>query len=137
MSGTILCPTDGTDHGMVGVAKAAELSRLTGKPVTICVVNLAHGGARGLTINPWTPEQVKDLLGAAEAHARAAGASEVRTVELVAREAGPAILTYAEQEGADQIVMGTGDKSGVKRLVLGSVAAAVAGAAHCSVTVAR
>jgi nucleotide-binding universal stress UspA family protein len=35
------------------------------------------------------------------------------------------------------IVMGTGDKRGISRLVLGSVAADVAGRAHCSVTIAR
>jgi nucleotide-binding universal stress UspA family protein len=46
-------------------------------------------------------------------------------------------LTYAEEIGADQIVMGTGDKRGVARLVLGSVAAEVAGKAGCTVTVAR
>jgi nucleotide-binding universal stress UspA family protein len=33
--------------------------------------------------------------------------------------------------------MGTGDKRGVKRLVLGSVAAEVSGQAPCTVTVAR
>lgn len=137
MAGKILCPTDGTDHGMVGIDKAAELSGLTGKSLTICIVNVAHGGARGPTINHWPHEEVQAMLAAAEARARTGGAKDVSSVELVSREPGPAIVAYADQEGFDQIVMGTGDKTGVKRLVLGSVAAAVAGSAHCSVTVAR
>ena len=53
------------------------------------------------------------------------------------REAAAAIVQYAEENGFDHIVLGTGDKRGVSRLVLGSVAADVAGRAHCSVTVAR
>ena len=54
-----------------------------------------------------------------------------------AREAAPAITAYAEQNGYTHIVMGTGDKKGLKRLVLGSVAAEVVSHAHCTVTVAR
>lgn len=137
MVAKILCPTDGTDHGMTGVVKAAELSRLTSAPLTICIVNVAHGGARGPTINHWPHEEVQAMLDAAVSKAAAEGALGVSKVELLAREPGPAIVAYADQEGFDQIVMGTGDKHGVKRLVLGSVAAEVAGSAHCSVMVAR
>ena len=137
MSAKILCPTDGTDHSMVGVTQAAQLARLTGKPLRICLVNVAHGGARGPTISHWTPEEVRAILDAAVDKAKGDGVAEVDGVELIAREPAPAIVAYADQEGCDQIVMGTGDKQGLKRLVLGSVAAAVAGSAHCSVLVAR
>jgi nucleotide-binding universal stress UspA family protein len=80
---------------------------------------------------------VKKLMEDAEAIARKDGLDDVGTVEVVAREAAPAIIAYAEQNGYDHIVMGTGDKRGVKRLVLGSVAAEVTERAHCTVTVAR
>lgn len=46
-------------------------------------------------------------------------------------------MQYAEDAKFNHIVTGTGDKKGVSRLVLGSVAADVARRAHCSVTVAR
>ena len=133
----IHCPVDGSDHAATGLAHAAELARLKGVHLTICAVNLAIGGARGPTINQWTEAEAEALLAKAEADARAAGATDVGTAVLISREAAPAILTYAEEIGADQIVMGTGDKRGVRRLVLGSVAAEVAGQAKCSVTVAR
>jgi nucleotide-binding universal stress UspA family protein len=133
----ILCPVDGSDHAATGLAYAAELAKLKGAHLTICAVNLALGGARGPTINMWTDAEAEALLAKAEADAKAMGATDVGTAVLIAREAAPAIVTYAEEAGASQIVMGTGDKRGVKRLVLGSVAAEVAAQAGCSVTVAR
>lgn len=137
MSKKILCPTDGSDHAKVGIDHAMELAKQSGARLTVCVVNIAHGGARGPTINHWNADEVAALLSAAEANGKAAGLDEVGTVELVAREAAPAIIAYAEQNGYDKIVMGTGDKRGLKRLVLGSVAAEVAERAHCTVTIAR
>lgn len=137
MTSRILCPTDGSDHATLGVHKAIELARLTGAQLTICVVNVAHGAARGPVIHHWTKAEVAKLLEQSEAVARTLGTAQVGTVELVAREPAPAIIAYADENGYDHIVMGTGDKRGVKRLVLGSVAASVASEAHCSVTVAR
>ena len=137
MTKKILCPVDGSEHADVGLAQAAELAKLTGAHLTICAVNLAIGGARGPTINHWTDAEADALLAKAEAAANAAGVTDVGTAVLISRTAGPAIITYAEELGVDHIVMGTGDKRGVKRLVLGSVAAEVAGQAGCSVTVAR
>jgi nucleotide-binding universal stress UspA family protein len=137
MAKTILCPIDGSDHSEVGLRKAAELAKLTKAHLTICAVNLAIGGARGPTINHWNDAEAEALLKKAEAMAKGEGATDVGTVAVVSRQAGPAIIAYAEEIGADHIVMGTGDKRGVKRLVLGSVAAEVSGQAGCTVTVAR
>ena len=137
MAKKILCPTDGSDHATLGLHSAVELARLMGAHLTICVVNIAHGGARGPTINHWTDEEAEAILSKAAAKAREAGAGSIDTAVLISRGAGPAIIAYAEEIAADQIVMGTGDKRGVKRLVLGSVATEVAGQAGCSVTVAR
>jgi nucleotide-binding universal stress UspA family protein len=137
MTTKILCPVDGTDHSDVGLRKAAELAKLTGAHLTICAVNQAIGGARGPTINQWTDEEAEALLKKAEATATASGATDVASVAVISRNAGSAIIAYAEEIGADHIVLGTGDKRGLKRLVLGSVAAEVAGQAGCTVTVAR
>ena len=137
MTSKILCPTDGSDHATIGVHLAVEVAKATGGHLTLCVVNIAHGGARGPTINHWTPEEAQKLMADAEAVAKADGLTDVGTVEVIAREAAPAITAYAEQNGYTHIVMGTGDKTGLKRLVLGSVAAQVVTHAHCTVTVAR
>ena len=137
MTSKILCPTDGSDHATTGVHLAVEVAKATGGHLTLCIVNIAHGGARGPTINHWTTDEAQKLMAAAEAIAKADGLSDVGTVEIVAREAAPAITAYAEQNGYTHIVMGTGDKTGLKRLVLGSVASEVVTKAHCTVTVAR
>ncbi|MFN0115697.1 MAG: universal stress protein [Paracoccaceae bacterium] len=137
MAEKILCPIDGSGHAGVGLVAAARLAKLTGAQLTLCTVNVAQGGVRGPTINTWTEAEAQKLLSEGAAAAKNAGAPEVETVELVAREAGPAIVTYAEHSGTTHIVMGTGDKRGVKRLLLGSVASEVAGSARCSVMIAR
>jgi nucleotide-binding universal stress UspA family protein len=106
--------------------------------LSICAVNVARGGVRGPLIYSWEDDQVKKSAGCRRrgSEGRLAPAS-VEELALRSREAAAAIVQYAEENGFDHIVVGTGDKRGVSRLVLGSVAADVAGRAHCSVTVAR
>ena len=133
----ILCATDGTAHSAHAVEIAAELAKKLGAHLSICVVNVAHGGSRGPLIYTLEDDQVKKILDAAAAVARKAGAGHVEELALRSREAAAALVQYAEENGFDHIVVGTGDKRGVSRLMLGSVAADVAGRAHCSVTVAR
>lgn len=137
MTKKILCPIDGTDHAERAVGAAVEMANKFGAALTLCVVNVAHGGGRGVTIPHWTDGEVNEILNKGEADARAAGATEVHRAIVTSREASAGIVGYAETEDFDHIVMGTGDKRGLSRLMLGSVAADVAGRAHCSVTVAR
>jgi len=137
MTKKILCATDGTDHSAHAIELAAQIAAKMGARLTICAVNVAHGGSRGPLIYTWEDDQVKKVLDAAAAAARKAGAHAVEELALRSREAAAAIIQYAEENGFDHIVVGTGDKRGVSRLVLGSVAADVASRAHCSVTVAR
>jgi nucleotide-binding universal stress UspA family protein len=137
MTSKILCATDGSDHSVHAIQLAAEMSAKLGAELTVCVVNVAHGGARGPLIYNWEDDRVKEILDRAAATARQAGATAVKELALRSREAAAAIVQYAEENAFDHIVVGTGDKRGVSRLVLGSVASDVAGRAHCSVTVAR
>ena len=48
-----------------------------------------------------------------------------------------AIVNYAERNSVDLIVLGTKGYSGIKKLLLGSVASAVLTYAHCPVMVIR
>ena len=137
MTSKILCAIDGTDHSAHAIELAAALATKLGAKLSICAVNVARGGVRGPLIYTWEDDQVKKILDSAAATARKAGAGQVEELALRSREAAAAIVQYAEENGYDHIVVGTGDKRGVSRLVLGSVAADVAGRAHCSVTVAR
>ncbi len=137
MTKKILCPTDGTEHSSLAVIQAAEMAAKFGAALTLCVVNVAHGGPRGPTIRHWTDAEVEKILERASALAKKHGVADPHRVDVISREAAPAIVQYAESNGYDHIVMGTGDKRGMSRLMLGSVAADVSGRAHVSVTVAR
>ena len=137
MTKKILCATDGAPHSQHAVELAAQLSAKLGAGLAICTVNIARGGIRGPLIYSMEDAEVKRVLDSAAAIARKAGAGKSEEVALRSREAAAAIVQYAEENGFDHIVMGTGDKHGVSRLVLGSVAADVASRAHCTVTVAR
>jgi nucleotide-binding universal stress UspA family protein len=137
MASKILCATDGSEHSAEAVELAARMAAKFGAPLSVCAVNIARGGVRGPLIYSWDDAEVKQILDGAASAARKAGATQVDELALRSREAASAIVQYAEENGYDHIVIGTGDKRGISRLVLGSVAAEVAGRAHCSVTVAR
>ena len=137
MTKKILCPVDGTDHAMHAVEVAVEMAKRFGGELSLCVVNVAHGGGRGPMIHHWTDADAQAILDKASTLAEAKGMKPSQTAVVLDREAASGIVRYADMSSIDQIVMGTGDKRGLSRLMLGSVAADVAGRAHCSVTVAR
>lgn len=137
MTRKILCPVDGTDHALHAVEAAVEMAQKFDGELSLCVVNVAHGGGRGPMIHHWSDADAQAILDKATGVAVAKGLRPVATAVVLDREAASGIVRYADMNKVDQIVMGTGDKRGLSRLVLGSVAADVAGRAHCSVTVAR
>ena len=53
------------------------------------------------------------------------------------REASSGLISFAMANQIDHIVIGTGDKRGLSRLFLGSVATDVAARAPCTVIIAR
>lgn len=133
----ILCAVDGTKHSDKAVQFAAELANKLGSALTIATVNVLIGGARSGAIYALEDSEVQNVLEAAAKIATNSGVKNAKTVYLRSREAAAGIVTYAEQDDCDIIVAGTGDKHGLSRLVLGSVAADIAGKAHCTVIVAR
>ncbi len=137
MTKKILCAIDDTDHAKAAVIQAAELAAKTGASLTLCTVNVLMGGLRGPAIYSHDEASIKKTLDSAADLARQHGAKSTSETELKGREISTAVVQYAEQNGFDHIVTGTGDKRGLSRLALGSVAADIAGKAHCPVTVAR
>ncbi len=137
MTKKFLCPVDGSEHALHAVEAAVEMAQKYGGELSLCVVNVAHGSGRGPMIHHWTDADAQAILDKASAIAAARGMTPAATAIVLDREAASGIVRYADMNNVDQIVMGTGDKRGLSRLVLGSVAADVAGRAHCSVMVAR
>jgi len=100
MTARILCPIDGTDHATTGLVQAIDLAKLNKGHLTICIVNVAEGGARGgPTIAHWSDADAAKILSAAATTARDAGLTDVDTAELISRETAAAIVTYAGAAG--------------------------------------
>ncbi len=76
---------------------------------------------------------VGEALAVAERAGMRAGAEIIENAPSVVQ----AITEYAENNGADLIVVGTRGLSGFKKLLLGSVASGVISHAHCSVLVVK
>ena len=135
----ILCAIDETDHSKPAIELAAKLAGALDAELTILGVNQLIGGhgRAGVSTLLWTDAEVKGTLASAATEAQSAGASKVKTVGAECRDVARAITTFAEDNHFDQIVVGTGGKGAVSRMMLGSVSRDVVDRAHCPVTVAR
>ena len=105
----ILCATDGTSHGEKAVAFAARMASLENVPLAICTVNVMSGGIRSPAAYAHSDREISKLLTDAVAMAQSIGAKDVSANELDAREVAQSIVAYANREGFDHIVTGTGD----------------------------
>ncbi|HEY8526306.1 MAG TPA: universal stress protein [Acidimicrobiales bacterium] len=105
--------------------------------VSIVALNVAHVPVEWMpavpygTVAPWPAAPTADRAAVEEAMAREEGEAEAMTaarapqgaeVEVVFGETVDAILTAAEEEGADLVVVGSNDKGFLQRLFGGSVA---------------
>ena len=135
----ILCAVDDTEHSLPAIDTAAKLARAFDTELAILVVNQLVGGydRGGAPTLVWTKAEVESALSKAAAEAEKAGASKIKLLNVESRDLAQAITGYAEQNGFDHIVVGTGGKGAVSRMMLGSVSRDVVSRAHCSVTVAR
>jgi universal stress protein A len=138
----ILCPTDFSDAAAAAEREAVSLGRAFGAEIVLLHV---------ATEAPLWRESVfaGDLLGVFEAQRKwAEDALAQRAVALAAQgvsvrhvvKVGPAwqeIVNAAAEERADTIVMGTQGRTGLDRLLLGSVAERVIRHAPCPVLTVR
>lgn len=93
-------------------------------------------GATALGPPPEFEREVNDALAAMIAR-KLAGSPIIAESVVASGAAAPAVVRVAEQVGATLLVVGTGRKSTLERLALGSVAEKIVRHAPCSVLVAR
>src|SRR5690348_5979115 len=107
----ILCAIDGSDHSKPAVELAGRLAKALDADLTIFAVNQVVGGV-GRSSGPpsllWSEPEVQGALADATAAAQSAGASKIKAVGADSRDVARAITIYAEDNGFDQIVVGTG-----------------------------
>jgi nucleotide-binding universal stress UspA family protein len=134
----ILHPTDFSEQAQYAFAAACSLARDHHSRVVVMYVRapsvVAYGELGAIVPDPiWTTDDVKAALDAL--HLPDAGVE----VEYRVAEGEPAteIIRLARDVGANLIVMGTHGRTGLGRLLLGSVAEAVLRRAPCPVLTLR
>jgi universal stress protein A len=129
----IVFPTDFSPYGQEALRWATSLARDTGATLIIVHVEeppMAYGGG-------------EMYLGAEEGDREELRKTLVKVLptdakipfqhKLLVGDPATAVVEVAEQEGADFIVMGTHGRSGLSRLLMGSVAEAIVRKAKCPV----
>jgi len=131
----ILFPTDFSHTGDAALAFATTLAKESDGRLIIAHVQetpLAYGGGEmyyGMP-EPSTEEVLKMLH-----EVKPTDASVPVEYRLATGDPAEAIVHLAEEEGADLIVLGSHGRTGLSRLLMGSVAEAIVRKAHCPVLV--
>ncbi|MDO8900465.1 MAG: universal stress protein [Phenylobacterium sp.] len=132
----LVCGIDGSPHAAIAIDLACRLSKGLGLGLCLIAVNRLRSAGGYPDLRDWSEVEARAILRGAEDQARRSGAAP-RLMLAEGRDVAKALLTAAEEVGARHIVVGTGDPKGLGRLLMGSVATAVAEQAHVSVTIAR
>ncbi|MBV0924968.1 universal stress protein [Halomicroarcula limicola] len=143
MAKRILVPVDGSDQASAAATFVAE-NYPDAAVVFLHVINPAEAGYSAQASVPSFSEEwyqqkksaAETLFDDLEAEARENGVEAVERVLEVGRPT-KTIVEYAEDHDVDQIVMGSHGRSGVSRILLGSVAETVVRRASVPVTVIR
>ena len=137
----LLCATDGSKPAQKAVAYAVDLAKRNGASLTFLNV-MTVSARRAARTYFWDQEildaaavQIHKTLGGAMQAANAAGVSGASCVTVNGRNIAAAIAAYAKKNDIDQIIVGSRNKRGAARLLLGSVAGGVAARASCPVTI--
>jgi nucleotide-binding universal stress UspA family protein len=139
----ILVPLDFSPESMHALEFATDLAKRYGASLDLVYAYqaIAYALPEGYVL--MTPDQVTEvlaefekLLADAKRRALEAGVAQVDT-EIVDGYPINVILQRQAQKGHDLIVMGTHGRSGIKRVVLGSVAENVVRSAGCPVLLVR
>jgi universal stress protein A len=128
----ILFPTDFSEHGQAALELATSLARDRGGELVILHVQeipVAFGGGELYYFADPDGSDIKKLLASVVPTDPAVPCQH----RLVVGQAGEAILKVAEEEDVDLIVMPTHGRTGLTRILMGSVAEQVVRKAKCPV----
>ncbi|MEO6844483.1 MAG: universal stress protein [Ginsengibacter sp.] len=124
----ILVPTDFSNNALKAIGYAAEIAKKSGATIfllhviepTLNMANMQADSSGKKVVNARTSKLNLSLKSIAEVY------PDVKVIPYLAGGAVvPSILEYAEKEMIDMIIMGTKGASGLKKIFIGSVTAAV------------
>ncbi len=135
----ILVPTDGSEYTKAAVREAVDLAKLSGGKITALYVL-----DQSVFTNMPMDTAVMNVYNTLEKEGKAAvdfvrdlGAENSVEVEVSIKEGTPVKVILDESPNYDIIVMGTLGRTGMSKLLMGSVAERVVRAAQCPVLVVR
>jgi nucleotide-binding universal stress UspA family protein len=140
--GKVVAATDFSDPALPAPLAGTAEARRRGVPVVLVhCMDLLPPGVIGYEVPPISAEVVAGMRQHWEQRLEEAlvrfGAKDIGSYVLVEGPAGAMIVETARVSGAGLVVVGTHGRTGLRRLVLGSVAEAVVRNAPCSVLVVR
>jgi nucleotide-binding universal stress UspA family protein len=137
MDSDVLVPVDGSENAWDALEYALEQYQ-EGSVTVLYVINPLNGDYELDETEEQAVKQSERIAEETRERADAAGA-DPELIEFVTREGRPAeeIVAHVDEQGIGQVVMGSRGLSGVKRLLLGSVAETVVRRADVPVNVVR
>lgn len=140
MDQRVLVPFDGSDAAKTALKRALEEN--PDAEITVLNVldstNLADSTIQASgaeTLNDAQREEAEELFEQAEEYAAEYGMTIHTAVQV--GTPGEAIVDYAQENNTDHIIMGSHGRSGLSRIVIGSVAETVIRNSPLTVTIAR
>jgi nucleotide-binding universal stress UspA family protein len=147
----ILVAIDGSDKSLEAADYSITLAKNMGAQLIILNVLETEPWYYGKRAYEWgSAEQldkvyanemaeIQKILDEIKEKAKTLGIQSKTKILMIPRMEGTikSILKYAEDEGIDLIVVGTRGRTGIKRMLLGSVASGVVTLAHCPVMVVK
>ncbi len=143
MNKKILCATDGSHTSDKAVDYAVEMAKVMGAHLSFLTVTVvtaesaSHSAYWDHSTLGAADAQLQKELQAAIAKAQQAGLEDIACAAIGGTNIAAAIIDYAEKNGYGHIITGSVGRTGVARMLLGSIAYSVISKAHCPVTVVR
>jgi nucleotide-binding universal stress UspA family protein len=134
----ILTALDNSDYAFKALRKAVDMAKKENAELTIYSAYSVLPDLEGFSQEPreLLVERAKDIVARGKAIAEKADVFAKTFIESAYSPADD-IVRYAERNNTELIVMGHKSRSGLERLLLGSVAVKVVSYAPCSVLVVR
>ena len=139
----ICCPIDFSDASRAAMEVAADLARRFGAELVLFHAYPVPGYTFPDGSVVASPKMLQELADGAERHleawrrdAEVAGASRVEAAK-VAGEPAAEIVSFAREQGVDQLGLGTHGRTGLEHALMGSIAERVVRRARCPVLTVR
>jgi nucleotide-binding universal stress UspA family protein len=140
----VLVPIDGSKHSTEGLRVAAHFAKTNKAKIfilnvipSVADVDLELTASERDRLLQSLKHRGEDLLAKAKDQMKTHGVTDINTVLATADSPAQEIVSFAEKEKIDLIVIGSKGKSATARFLLGSVASKVVKYSHCCVYVVK